>query len=230
MAIHTTPGIHNLTALTRNTARDDYGYGATQWSGTPARLCEALYVCSSFLSSEDDCSSHRRPDQYHRRLVTESGRVGRQVRRMYQSHRSGERGGRRGFRVSCCHCVIRATRADNLRPPGQASGMLIVSAAQSARRGCRQIPTCSCSLMAVQCAANAHTTYVLKDRLTTSPLTRLQCYVCKQSITEEAIMTGDESYHAHCFTCRTCKRRIEELVFAKTSQGIYCMVRSILAG
>lgn len=37
-------------------------------------------------------------------------------------------------------------------------------------------------------------------------------------------MTGDESYHAHCFTCRTCKRRIEELVFAKTSQGIYCMV------
>lgn len=39
-------------------------------------------------------------------------------------------------------------------------------------------------------------------------------------------MTGDESYHAHCFTCRTCKRRIEELVFAKTSQGIYCMVSS----
>lgn len=37
-------------------------------------------------------------------------------------------------------------------------------------------------------------------------------------------MTGDESYHAHCFTCRTCKQRIEELVFAKTSQGIYCMV------
>lgn len=52
-----------------------------------------------------------------------------------------------------------------------------------------------------------------------------QCFVCKQAITEEAIMTGDESYHAHCFTCRTCKRRIEELVFAKTSQGIYCMVR-----
>jgi hypothetical protein len=40
-------------------------------------------------------------------------------------------------------------------------------------------------------------------------------------------MTGDESYHAHCFTCRTCKRRIEELVFAKTSQGIYCMVSTI---
>ena len=57
-----------------------------------------------------------------------------------------------------------------------------------------------------------------------------QCYVCKQAITEEAIMTGDESYHAHCFTCRTCKRRIEELVFAKTSQGIYCMVSCPVKG
>jgi hypothetical protein len=56
-------------------------------------------------------------------------------------------------------------------------------------------------------------------------MTDQKCFVCKQAITEEAIMTGDESYHAHCFTCRTCKRRIEELVFAKTSQGIYCMVR-----
>lgn len=40
-------------------------------------------------------------------------------------------------------------------------------------------------------------------------------------------MTGDESYHAHCFTCRACSKRIEELVFAKTSQGIYCMVRKL---
>lgn len=53
-----------------------------------------------------------------------------------------------------------------------------------------------------------------------------QCYVCKLPITEEAIMTGDESYHAHCFTCRACSNKIEELVFAKTSQGIYCMVRA----
>ncbi|KDQ15273.1 hypothetical protein BOTBODRAFT_31930 [Botryobasidium botryosum FD-172 SS1] len=49
------------------------------------------------------------------------------------------------------------------------------------------------------------------------------CSVCKQTILDEAIMTGDESYHAACFTCRTCTRRIEELVFAKTSHGIYCM-------
>lgn len=36
-------------------------------------------------------------------------------------------------------------------------------------------------------------------------------------------MTGDDSYHAHCFKCKVCKTKIDELVFAKTSQGIYCM-------
>lgn len=36
-------------------------------------------------------------------------------------------------------------------------------------------------------------------------------------------MTGEDSYHAHCFKCKVCKNRIDDLVFAKTSQGIYCM-------
>lgn len=36
-------------------------------------------------------------------------------------------------------------------------------------------------------------------------------------------MTGDDSYHAHCFKCRSCHNRIDELMFAKTSHGIYCM-------
>ncbi|SAM84586.1 uncharacterized protein UBRO_05871 [Ustilago bromivora] len=49
------------------------------------------------------------------------------------------------------------------------------------------------------------------------------CNICHLPIMEEAIMTGDESYHASCFTCRSCHSKIEELVFAKTSQGIYCM-------
>ncbi|CCM05062.1 uncharacterized protein FIBRA_07268 [Fibroporia radiculosa] len=49
------------------------------------------------------------------------------------------------------------------------------------------------------------------------------CNICKQPILDEAIMTGDDSYHAHCFKCKVCKNRIDELVFAKTSQGIYCM-------
>ncbi|KAH9948675.1 hypothetical protein B0H21DRAFT_777741 [Amylocystis lapponica] len=49
------------------------------------------------------------------------------------------------------------------------------------------------------------------------------CNVCHLPILDEAIMTGDDSYHAHCFKCKVCKNRIDELVFAKTSQGIYCM-------
>lgn len=50
-----------------------------------------------------------------------------------------------------------------------------------------------------------------------------KCSVCHQPILDEAIMTGDDSYHAHCFKCRSCHNRIDELMFAKTSHGIYCM-------
>jgi hypothetical protein len=49
------------------------------------------------------------------------------------------------------------------------------------------------------------------------------CNICQLPILDEAIMTGDDSYHAHCFKCKVCKNRIDELVFAKTTQGIYCM-------
>ncbi|PPR07370.1 hypothetical protein CVT26_013686 [Gymnopilus dilepis] len=49
------------------------------------------------------------------------------------------------------------------------------------------------------------------------------CNICHLPILDEAIMTGDDSYHAHCFKCKVCNNRIDELVFAKTSQGIYCM-------
>ncbi|KAA1471697.1 RhoGAP-domain-containing protein [Dentipellis sp. KUC8613] len=49
------------------------------------------------------------------------------------------------------------------------------------------------------------------------------CSVCHMPILDEAIMTGDDSYHAHCFKCRACHNRIDELMFAKTSHGIYCM-------
>ena len=47
------------------------------------------------------------------------------------------------------------------------------------------------------------------------------CASCGLSISHEAIVTGQESYHADCFRCKTCNTRIEELVFAKTAQGIY---------
>ncbi|KAI5478305.1 signal transducer [Pseudohyphozyma bogoriensis] len=49
------------------------------------------------------------------------------------------------------------------------------------------------------------------------------CSVCQKPISNEAIVTGDESYHADCFRCRSCSNKIEELIFAKTSQGIWCM-------
>ncbi|EPQ56987.1 RhoGAP-domain-containing protein [Gloeophyllum trabeum ATCC 11539] len=49
------------------------------------------------------------------------------------------------------------------------------------------------------------------------------CNVCHLPILDEAIMTGDDAYHAHCFKCRICKNLIDDMVFAKTSQGIYCM-------
>ncbi len=49
------------------------------------------------------------------------------------------------------------------------------------------------------------------------------CKICDLPILDEAVMTGDDSYHAACFTCRSCRNRIDELVFAKTSQGFYCM-------
>ncbi|GAA5832784.1 hypothetical protein JCM11251_005762 [Rhodosporidiobolus azoricus] len=49
------------------------------------------------------------------------------------------------------------------------------------------------------------------------------CSVCQKPIHNEAIVTGDESYHADCFRCRSCSNKIEELIFAKTNQGIWCM-------
>jgi Rho-type GTPase-activating protein 1/2 len=49
------------------------------------------------------------------------------------------------------------------------------------------------------------------------------CNICRLPILDEAIMTGDDSYHAHCFKCKVCNTRIDELVFAKTTHGIYCM-------
>ncbi|KAF8622354.1 hypothetical protein AX15_007086 [Amanita polypyramis BW_CC] len=36
-------------------------------------------------------------------------------------------------------------------------------------------------------------------------------------------MAGDDSFHAHCFKCKICKKRIDELTYARTSHGIYCM-------
>ncbi|KAI8640782.1 hypothetical protein BD408DRAFT_419236 [Parasitella parasitica] len=48
------------------------------------------------------------------------------------------------------------------------------------------------------------------------------CNACKQVIRDEAIMTGDEAYHAECFRCVSCRKKIDDLVFTQTSKGIHC--------
>ncbi|KAI8578378.1 hypothetical protein K450DRAFT_247604 [Umbelopsis ramanniana AG] len=48
------------------------------------------------------------------------------------------------------------------------------------------------------------------------------CHVCHQTIRDEAIMTGEEAYHADCFRCVQCGNKIEDLVFTQTSKGIFC--------
>ncbi|KAI8098176.1 uncharacterized protein B0P05DRAFT_520801 [Gilbertella persicaria] len=48
------------------------------------------------------------------------------------------------------------------------------------------------------------------------------CNACKLVIHDEAIMTGDQAYHADCFKCVSCKNKIEDLVFTQTSKGIHC--------
>ena len=49
------------------------------------------------------------------------------------------------------------------------------------------------------------------------------CSACGDKIEDLAILTGEQAFCASCFKCRNCKRRIENLRYARTSQGIFCM-------
>lgn len=49
------------------------------------------------------------------------------------------------------------------------------------------------------------------------------CSACGNKIEDLAILTGDQAYCATCFRCRNCKKKIENLKYARTSQGIFCM-------
>ncbi|KAI9715024.1 MAG: Rho-type gtpase-activating protein [Chrysothrix sp. TS-e1954] len=49
------------------------------------------------------------------------------------------------------------------------------------------------------------------------------CSACGNKIEDLAILTGDQAFCAACFKCRNCKRKIENLRYARTSQGIFCM-------
>lgn len=45
----------------------------------------------------------------------------------------------------------------------------------------------------------------------------------REEIEDIAILTGDKAFCRQCFKCRNCKRLIENLKYARTSQGIFCM-------
>lgn len=49
------------------------------------------------------------------------------------------------------------------------------------------------------------------------------CNACGDKIEDLAILTGDQTFCRNCFRCRNCKRKIENLRYARTSQGIFCM-------
>ncbi|TWU70723.1 Rho-type gtpase-activating protein [Metarhizium rileyi] len=49
------------------------------------------------------------------------------------------------------------------------------------------------------------------------------CNACGSKIEDLAILTGEQAFCATCFRCRNCKRKIENLRYARTSQGIFCM-------
>ncbi|KAI1105156.1 RhoGAP-domain-containing protein [Jackrogersella minutella] len=49
------------------------------------------------------------------------------------------------------------------------------------------------------------------------------CSACGEKIEDLAILTGEQAFCAACFRCRNCKRKIENLRYARTSQGIFCM-------
>lgn len=49
------------------------------------------------------------------------------------------------------------------------------------------------------------------------------CSACGNKIEDLAILTGEQAFCASCFRCKNCRRKIENLRYARTSQGIYCM-------
>lgn len=49
------------------------------------------------------------------------------------------------------------------------------------------------------------------------------CKQCNKKIDDLAILTGDQAYCLLCFKCRLCKMKIEDLRYARTSKGLFCM-------
>ncbi|KAG5980188.1 hypothetical protein E4U55_004295 [Claviceps digitariae] len=49
------------------------------------------------------------------------------------------------------------------------------------------------------------------------------CTACGNKIEDLAILTGEQAFCATCFRCRNCKRKIENLRYARTGQSILCL-------
>lgn len=49
------------------------------------------------------------------------------------------------------------------------------------------------------------------------------CKQCGKKIDDLAILTGDQAYCSNCFKCRACKLKIEDLRYARTLKGLFCM-------
>ena len=82
-----------------------------------------------------------------------------------------------------------------------------------------------CAKCTNRMAADTDRLLLLADRSLICANCSYRCDMCKLPIVDEAIIdaAGEHSYHVHCFKCRLCEKRIDELVFAKTSRGIHCM-------
>ena len=49
------------------------------------------------------------------------------------------------------------------------------------------------------------------------------CSSCGTKTKDNAIITADQAFCKACFKCRNCQRALENLRYARTSQGIFCM-------
>ena len=49
------------------------------------------------------------------------------------------------------------------------------------------------------------------------------CSICNNKIEDGVILTEDQAFCVTCFKCRKCKIKIENVKYARTSQGRFCM-------
>jgi hypothetical protein len=113
-----------------------------------------------------------------------------------------------------CVCTTSAHSSPRLSP---SSNIYAPPAGQRWHIDCFRCSTCSTLL-----DSDAHLLLLGDGSLICSNCT-YSCNSCGNKIEDLAILTGDQAFCAQCFRCRNCKRKIENLRYARTSQGIFCM-------